>query len=848
MHNRVNESVNQTLMEDAKDGDTPEPVQRFAVPFALFLFAFLVRVLPYNNVFHPTGLQFFGSDAYYHMRRIVYSLTNFPSVLEFDRYISFPEGARPIWSPIFDWSIAALLMPLREFLSIEELERVVVWIPPILGSLTVIILYHLARNFFGWGTATLAGLFLAVLSAHFWYSQIGFVDHHAAVAPVVTLLLAVGMEFFRRSSDLAEGAGRARGISIALGVMLALALLVWPGTLLHVGLLETALLVYLLTRTERDQAAAVAWEMTTAHATATLLLAPFALGNVWTHWSLFSPVVLSNFQPWYFAAATLFSLACAWSWSDHRRSGRTRTRRCASALAIGGAIVLASLALWPSVLIGVDEIWQWFAREEPFQKLVGESTPLFILDGRFTTRIALARLSGFVFLAPIALIATVVMARRRADWAAIAFFLWWTAGLLAATLVQKRFFNSSSVPLALLFAISTSWAYRTLPNIRIFASGRPMFVKALVACAAVGLVIPTLTPYPLYLTNIYKTLLADGMLEVRPDTSRHLETVHLARWIRDSTPETSGWDDVNQIPEYGILAPWGIGHVLEYIGRRPTVTNNFGDDIGREQFLLAQEYYRVDESRALEIADRLNVKYVVATSNLGFLAQRPASDSILAALHQFDGSEYKVARNGSRDWIPAMMQHRLIYEWMPNASRAKDQFRFKVFEIVPGARLVGRAAPGAEISLALSLETTQKRKFSYAARTTASEDGLYTLRVPYSNSTLQHESQVTSTARPGYRYELGCNGERSFVRVSEEAVLNGKDVLAPSMCLSEGVQQRGATPQDTGVQPDARSHGTQLPARHESVYSSARRRILPSGQTWIRWARWSWPRSFETGA
>ena len=202
------------------------------------------------------GLQFFGNDAYYHMRRIAYSLANFPTVLEFDRYINFPDGARPIWSPTFDWSIAALFFPLRGSLTTEALERLVVWIPPLLGGATVVILYHLARKQFGGGVAALAGLFLALLSGHFWYSQIGFIDHHAAVSFVVTLLLAAGMEFFRRATDQPEGLRPGLGGSIRMGLLFAATLLVWPGTLLHVGLLEVALLVYMLTRIERHHAVA----------------------------------------------------------------------------------------------------------------------------------------------------------------------------------------------------------------------------------------------------------------------------------------------------------------------------------------------------------------------------------------------------------------------------------------------------------------------------------------------------------------------------------------------------------------------------------------------------------------
>ena len=58
------------------------------------------------------------------------------------------------------------------------------------------------------------------------------------------------------------------------------------------------------------------------------------------------------------------------------------------------------------------------------------------------------------------------------------------------------------------------------------------------------------------------------------------QQVAMARWIALRTPPTSGWIDPGEPPEYGVLAPWGLGHLIEYVARRPTVTNGFGDDIG----------------------------------------------------------------------------------------------------------------------------------------------------------------------------------------------------------------------------------------------------------------------------
>ena len=766
-----------------ESGRTKDNGRGLAAPVSLFVLAVLIRALPITSVFHPMGIQFFGNDAQYHMRRIFYSLANFPAVLDFDPYISFPIGARPIWSPFFDWTIAALAIPLRTSLSDSQLESLIVWIPPLLGGGTVAMLYGLGRRHFGPNVALAAGGILAVLSGHFWYSQIGFVDHHAAVSLVSVLLLSVGMAFFAHAARRPVGIAVGLPNSLATGSTIALALLVWPGTLLHVGLLQTALLLYLLTRDDRPEAISLAGRMAVVHATATCLLTPFTVGNTWAHWSDVSPVVLSNFQPWYFATATCFSLACTLLWDQLPGTGETRLRRSVGALAIGSALVLVSLVVWPALWAGAEEAWRWFAKEESFQGMVGESAPLFYLNGQFTLRIALMRLSGFVLLAPLALAVAAYRCHRDKLGIPYAFFLWWTFGLLLATLFQKRFFNSASVPLALLFALSLSWVYthlRSHPDGR--AGSYPARAKGLCTAAALGLLIPTLMPYRVYVSDLY-SLTIENQRRVNSNSLRHLEAFHLADWIRRSTPTTSGWLDADQKPEYCILAPWGIGHVLEYTGRRPTATDNFGDDIGEEGFQLAQQYFLEEEAEASRILDQLEVRYVVAPGASRFLSLSPKTSSMFASLHRFDGTEFKIEREGKEMWVPALQRHRLVYEWQPRANTSNQQSRYKLFEFVPGARIVGRAAPDADVHLILPVTTAQKRRFLYAARTHADENGRYALRVPYANSARTPTDSETFAVRPAVHYNLMCDGELIHVKVGEQAVVEGTDIQAPDLCL-----------------------------------------------------------------
>ena len=291
-------------------------VRRCAAPVGLFLFALAVRALPWRTVFDGDRVLLFGNDAYYHLRRIRYTIDRFPALLEFDSYVNFPHGGQPIWPPLFDGLLAVVLRALvgDDPLSVE---RAAVWVPPLLGALTVVALFAIATRLFDRSIGVTAGILLSLLSAHFWYSQIGFVDHHAAVALTSTLLLASALALVRPADAGAAPAPRRWAEAAATGASMALCLLVWPGSLLHVGLIGVGLSVHLLAQPTRDAATRFALRLAVAMGVAAAGVAPFALGKEWATWGAFSPLVLSGFQPWSFASALGLSLGCAalWRWT-----------------------------------------------------------------------------------------------------------------------------------------------------------------------------------------------------------------------------------------------------------------------------------------------------------------------------------------------------------------------------------------------------------------------------------------------------------------------------------------------------------------------------------------------------
>lgn len=743
---------------------------RVFTPLALFALAFFVRCLPIQSIFLRERILFADNDAYYHMRRIAYSIEHFPNSLSFDPYINHPDGGWPIWTPVFDWCVAALLRPFRS--GNADLEHLAVFVPPLLGAATVVVLYLIARRHFGTATATLAGGLLAVLSAHFWYSQVGFIDHHAAVALVAAATLGAAMTLLARASVADTDRSTMQRSVLATGVAFGTSLLVWPGMLLHVGLVDAALLGFAMTRRDRGRATAFAWNLATLHLVALALVAPLGLSAQWTEWGPFSPVVLSAFQPWLMAVACLWSAGCAAAWRLDG-IGRSRARRLQSGLALAVALLAASIWAFPGLSAAAGDPWEWFAGADPFQRGVGESMPLFLHGGQPSLKIAFARLSAFSLLVPVALCVGVVRARRAARPAPILLFLWWTFGLLTATVIQRRFFNSASVGVALLFALALVASHRALlrklPRARI-----PVMVA--LASAALALLLPTLQTYSLGASNLWRAL-RGARPQLAPQTYERVVVADMADWIRAHTPIPSGWLDASAKPAYGILAAWEIGHILEYRGRRPTVSDNFGNDIGSENYLRALRYFQSDEESASELLEELSVRYIVTQRDTRFLGVEATPASMAVALFLRDGSMASPAAEAGPGGA-ALTRHRLIYDSRPLPfTTHPTEPRYKVFEFVRGARIVGRAAPGAQVRATLEVRTNRGRRFVYSSTVSAAADGRYVLRLPYSTR------GGPSSVRVDSAYVLECGDERQPLRVDESDVKDGTRVEGPSLCV-----------------------------------------------------------------
>lgn len=733
----------------------------------IFAVGLAVRAVWWPRIFTPQGMiSPHGADAYYHLRRIWFSVVRYPEILARDSYAAFPVGGEIVWPPGFDFAIASLARALTGD-SQAGMETLAAWVPAVLGALTAVATAALAARVFSPAVGIVSGLLLALLPVSFNYTQLGKLDHHAAVELLSVLLVMGCVGALERERGRSPGTGAPAGPgseplrwpahAALLGGGIACLLCVWAGGLLLIALLQGLAALWMFQAPSARAAVSRAWHLALVQALAAVLLAPLGLGRSWDQYGAWSPLVLCSFQPAWFAATAGACALFAVAWRRPALGG-SAWRRWACAGVLGALALSAAVAAVPQLAGSLDYAAGWFGKDEDFQLGVAELRPLFA--GRPEQG-----LTWLLYAFPLVLGWAAAAAWRlgRADrWLLIA----WAAGFAAAALAQSRFVNAFAAPYAILTgaALVAIWGERRrLPAG--LARGAASIALALMLVAAAW-------PSGRFFAG-RAAVWWDPSKAVTPfPYIRALAYRYASRWLARHSPPTRGWLDPAQQPEYGVVVPWDVGHLVRYEARRPQLQDNFGVYVGREQFLAARSYATsATEGEALEILDRLGIRYVMV-DGLGF-GYAPAFEEPMARRLYRPAAPLEQAAAGRL----ALRRHRLRFETSPNQAGV---WHLMVYEVVPGAQIVGRAAPGAEVAVTLPVISEQRRRpLVWHVRIRADAEGAFRLRVPYATGT-------QGAIRTGAGYRLRCGGQTGIVTVSEAEILSGAVVKGATLACGRG--------------------------------------------------------------
>lgn len=775
--------------------------------------ALMIRFVPVLPVFFPNGFPASaaalaepaysgaaampaGSDALYHLRRIVEVTRRFPEVPTWDGYLDYPDGAVIPYEPGFDLMLAWICRILRgDDPSEAAIARICCAVIPLLGMLLVPLYGNLTRQLFGGGAARLALPLLAILPGCAWLAGVGQVDHHVLEPllfglPFVPLLSALHRaEQDPQHPDLAN-------LATITGLCLGAGFFFWRATVLPAALIAGYLGLRTLARVGRARLDGFgiwggALTLGVAFAVATPLCVAHPLGLA----GILSYFTLSWFQPLYLLALSLglglmglvASTLERWPSRGFGSGGLRFGPGPVGVAALAGILPMGVLcwmspAFTQALLGGLG----FLGRQDLFVKAVVEQLPLFVdFDGELELLTALSMLGLPLLLLPVWLGILVRYTRPRGG----DLFGWWFAAVGVMALMQQRYV----VLFAPVYAMAVAAAVEAL---------RARWADPRRGAPEVGARRGHLL-MAVFSASLLPTLGVVGLGATAEPQSK--EIVDVCRWLRNHTPRTGGYhlDGSGARPEYAVVAPWTMGHHLIYLAQRPAVATPFGIEWFRRgvarsaRFLLSEApaevmaelgaryalvgFQLVNLRRQAPLADRVPDDYAVRT-DAGWRPGPHFARSAAARLYLWDGLEGQPsggeeAPSAGGSGLPNL---RLLYETPvmevePSAAALAGGpiAAFKIFERVASARLVGQAPPGATVTAEVTVRTNLDRAIPWRTEAVVGPTGLFSVEMPYG----------TRGAPPDWawgedpaRVEVWVGGRRTrigLVSVRDQDVLEG---------------------------------------------------------------------------
>ena len=738
--------------------------------------AFRVRPLPEAGAAPAWYLA--DADGLYHLRRLERWFEEGGLPAAEDPFLNHPEGSPVPWPPYATLVHGLLLAPFAP--ADPEARRL--WLEPAAGSLPYLwgVAASLACALAAWGLcrragpALLAGLAHALSWGSIHYSTPGVADHHALAAFGCAVLLASVAGFLRRGR---HGTARGLGAGLLAGFLLG----TWVASLLF-GLLVQACLGLLLFRERRREDLSFARFGAAFHAGALASVLPAVLQSPWREREPWSVVDLSWFHPALLLVGFLIFLPLLLLPAGHRL--RRSLPWAAGALIAALAALLFLLDLGPARAL--REGLAWAGRANAFMAGIAESEPLLGRDRTGTGGLG-TWLGADLVLAAGAFLALAPRLLRGRDegllpWAA-AFLVF-----LPLALLQRRFSDLAALPQALLLAWGAAALEQRWRERPVRRTVLPLALLALLLARA---------PVLEQLGERWRQRQAPpGTVEVRVAGQR------LALdWLRRQPSRDAPGGE-------GVLAPWELGHAIEWGAERPTVATNFGLYVGEEGFLAPARFFLSlpEDPSAEALLRRRGVRWVAVPSTLtgqvrgmveaaaperrdellvsvegprggtGF-APSPAWHRTLGAVLQLDGFwPGQPAPSGPPRYLrqvyvaPVRDPEPLLR--LPASVYPLPQPVLRLWERVEGAVLEARGEPGQRLEVELDIAWPGGHRAHWRDGEAVGEDGRVRLRLPWSTEGPNGTARVLTA-----RWRLGGRG--GDLRVPEAAVQEGRTIPLP---------------------------------------------------------------------
>jgi oligosaccharyl transferase (archaeosortase A-associated) len=586
--------------------------------------------LSYNQVFIGDWINFPSVDAYYHMRLVDNLIHNFPHRLSFDAYSFFPSGYTVTWAPFFDWFLAGITWLIGLGSPTQHtIDLVGVYLPAILGALTVIPVYFIGKELFNrWAGVIAAGLVGLFPGEFLGRSMLGWTDHHVAetlFSTLAILFLILAVKTARRRQltfnhiKRRDWATSTRPLiySLLAGVFLGIYLLTWTGALLFPFIVFIYFVVQFIVDHLKGRATDYLCLVgTPMFCIALILFVPVSQDKLYL-----LPLVIGLFAP-----LVLFGISRLMSSRGLKTAYYPLTL---VGLSIAGLVIFRAInpSFFGSMLGQFGYIFIWHKGTTIF-----EMQPIFFPSNEFSFQLVWSNFTTGFFVGLVSLVILVYLVIKHGETEKTLFVVW-SLTILAATLGQRRFAYYFVVNVALLTGYF-SWLILKATGFKETVT-KPLEIPVRERSRKAKLKKPQKGGFRFTGSQAKMTLglIVVFFLSFFPNIGPAMDTAagqpgfgpdaawrESLSWLKDNTPEPFGNPDFYyeyyepplpgesySYPEtaYGVMSWWDYGHWITRIARRlPNATPAMWGGCGH--FFSAQ-----DEASASELSDSLGIRYVI---------------------------------------------------------------------------------------------------------------------------------------------------------------------------------------------------------------------------------------------
>ncbi len=576
-----------------------------------------IRVMnPWESVFTWT-VRLGGNDPWYYYRLIENCIHNFPHRIWFDPFTHYPFGSYLHFGPFMVY-LGAIAGIISGSTGGESLRAVLAFLPVVGGVLTILPIYLIGREVFDKRVGVIAAFLIAFIPGQFLQrTLLGFADHHAY--EVLWMLVTVGM--FTYSLNRWNETDEVRRYDLVLaamtGVAFGLYIDTWaPGFVLALVIFASIYLALIFGQFVQLKSKFLPLTAV-ALLVAAIVYLPFAFsypGMSTTHYSPFQLSVILTV-----AALILILWKIDERYEIIEKRIRVRKELFFTTIAVAGLIAMPTV--FPQLYTSIATVLK-LIQLRGGALTIAEVYPFFFTrEGAFTLWNAYVHFGITFFLAVPGLIYAAYRIYRHRNYREL-FLLVWAVSLFVALWGQNRFAYYFASVSALYCALFLHFLFDKLhfySAVKTIAGSKTKFSFARVAIAiliAAAVIIPT------YQLAEAQSLSAGGPQKQWYDA---------LEWMRHNTPDGDRYDEyylkLYPVPPsnkerysypfqtYGVMSWWDYGHWIEAIAHRMPIANPFQHGIGNKYNNVAGAapfFTATNESYAEEIAEKLNVRYVVS--------------------------------------------------------------------------------------------------------------------------------------------------------------------------------------------------------------------------------------------